>query len=47
MSIVVFTDRTAASVKSELVLMGCSEELLTLQTVRKTIGDGTPGESSA
>ena len=36
MSIVVFTDRTAASVKSELVLMGCSEEHLTLQTVRKT-----------
>ncbi len=36
MSIVVFTDRTAKSVKSELVLMGCLEEHLTLQTARKT-----------
>ena len=35
MSIVVLTDRTATSVKMELVLMGCSEEHLTLQTVRK------------
>ncbi|KAL3826598.1 hypothetical protein ACHAXA_010523 [Cyclostephanos tholiformis] len=36
MSIVVFTDRTAADVKSGLISQGCSGESLTLQTVKKT-----------
>ena len=35
-SIVVITDKTAVSVKAELVSMGCSEEHMTLQTVSKT-----------
>jgi hypothetical protein len=35
-SIVVFTDRTASDVKSELISKGCSGESLTLQTVEKT-----------
>ena len=36
MSIVVFTDRTSADVKSELISNGCSEESLTLRTVKRT-----------
>ena len=36
MSIAVFTDRTVEHVKSELVANGCSEELLTVQTVKRT-----------
>lgn len=39
MSIVVFTDRKAAVIKSELISMGCSNENLTLQTVKKTTYD--------
>lgn len=36
MSIAVLTDRTVEHVKSELVAGGCSEELLTVQTVKRT-----------
>jgi hypothetical protein len=36
MSIVVFTDRTASDVETELLSKGCSGEGLTLQTVEKT-----------
>jgi hypothetical protein len=36
MSIVVFTDRTAADVKSLLISQGCSGESRTLQTVKRT-----------
>lgn len=39
MSIVVFTDRKAAVIKSELISMGCSNENLTLQTVKRTTYD--------
>ena len=35
-SIVVFTDRTAADVKSELISNGCSEESLTIRTVKRS-----------
>mmetsp|Transcript_21534 Transcript_21534/g.46829 ORF Transcript_21534/g.46829 Transcript_21534/m.46829 type:complete len:689 (-) Transcript_21534:1025-3091(-) len=44
MSIVVFSDRTASDVKSELVSKGCSEEHLTVQTVGKTKYDPTGTE---
>jgi len=44
MSIVVFTDRTAPDVKSELVRKGCSEDHLTVQTVGKTRYDPTGTE---
>ncbi len=36
MSIAVFTDKTVEYVKSELVARGCSEELLTVQTIKRT-----------
>mmetsp|Transcript_10473 Transcript_10473/g.15882 ORF Transcript_10473/g.15882 Transcript_10473/m.15882 type:complete len:570 (+) Transcript_10473:224-1933(+) len=36
MSVVIFTDEDAAAVKSKLVIEGCSDEHLTVQTVSKT-----------
>mmetsp|Transcript_3927 Transcript_3927/g.8651 ORF Transcript_3927/g.8651 Transcript_3927/m.8651 type:complete len:857 (-) Transcript_3927:64-2634(-) len=44
MSVVVFSDRTAQDVKSEVVLKGCSEEHITVQTVSPTKYDPTGTE---
>jgi len=44
MSVVVFSDRTAEDVKSEVVLQGCSEEHITVQTVSPTKYDPTGTE---
>jgi len=43
-SIAVLTDRLADEIKSELVSLGCSEQNLTVQTVRKTRYDPTGKE---
>jgi hypothetical protein len=44
MSIAIFTDRTAEDIKSELTSGGCSEDLLTVQTVSKTKYDSSETE---